>query len=65
MKKIILFIKTYERPIKTFIEAYCSYITVNIAMTDFESISAIKGLLIGGFASAISIVLNARNKKED
>lgn len=65
MKKIIKFIKTYERPIKTFIEAYCSYITINIAMTDFESISAIKGLLIGGFASAMSIVLNARNKKED
>lgn len=65
MKKIILFIKANERAFKTFIEAFCSYIAINIATTDFNSETALKGLLIGGFASAISIVLNARNKKED
>lgn len=65
MKKIILFIKANERAFKTFIEAFCSYIAINIATTDFNSGTAIKGLLIGAVASALSLVINSIKKKEE
>lgn len=65
MNKIVEFAKSKERAIKTFIEAFCSYIAVNIAMTDFNSGTAIKGLLIGAVASALSLAINSIKKKEE
>lgn len=65
MKKIKEFIITHERVFKTFIEGFCSYLALNIATTDFSSGTALKGLLVGAIASAFSVILNARNKKED
>ena len=57
MKK---FIKKNERYIKTFIEAFASYIAVNALATDFNNIDAIKGIIIGAVASAISVILNIK-----
>lgn len=61
MKKIKDFLKKdkVERALKTFIEAFASYISVNIAVADFSSEKAIQALLVGAIASAISIVINS------
>lgn len=51
-------IKKYERQIKTFIEAFASYVAINILTTDISSKTAIYGLIAGAIGSAISIVIN-------
>ena len=51
-------IKKYERQIKTFIEAFASYVSINILTTDISSKTAIYGLIAGAIGSAISIVIN-------
>ncbi len=60
MKRIIEIIRKpkVERAIKTFIEAFCSYIAVNIMTSNLDSKSAVYALLSGAFGSAISIALN-------
>ena len=65
MKKLNKLIKANERAIKTFIEAFCSYVAVNIATTDFTSNTALKGLIIGAIASALSLAINSIKRKED
>ena len=57
MKK---FIKKYERQIKTFIEAFASFIAVNIMTTDLSNKTAIYGLIAGAIGSAISFVFNLK-----
>lgn len=64
MKKIKEFIRKNERWIKTFAEAFISYLAINIAMTDFSSATAIEGLLLGAVASAISVLINKFDKTE-
>lgn len=61
-KKIKNFVQKNERYIKTFIEAVCSYIALNLATADLSSDTAIKGLILGAFASAISIALNVNKE---
>lgn len=63
MKKIKELIIKYERPLKTFVEAFASYIAVNVAVTDFTSETALQGLIVGALASAISILINSVNKE--
>ena len=65
IKKIKEFIKKdkVERAIKTFIEAFVSYIAINIMATDISNIDTIKGLLIGALASAISVLINSIKTK--
>lgn len=60
MKKIKEFIKKpkVERAIKTFIEAFSSYIAVNVMMTDLSSKTAIYGLIAGAIGSALSVAFN-------
>jgi hypothetical protein len=62
MKK---FIKKNERYIKTFIEALASFIAVNIITADLNDKTALKGLIMGGIASAISVVLNISKKDRE
>lgn len=53
-----------ERAIKTFIEAFFSYVAVNILTTDLTEKSAIYALISGAIASAFSVALNIKlNKK--
>lgn len=49
-----------ERAVKSFIEAFFSYIAVNIAATNLTSKSAIYALISGAVASAISVAINFR-----
>ena len=46
------------RCIKTFIQAITAYLAVSISTTDFTDKEAIKGLIIGCIASAVSAVMN-------
>lgn len=59
MKKILKNSKI-ERAIKTFIEAFASYIAVNIMVVDINSKTAIYGLIAGAIGSAISVLLNIK-----
>ena len=67
MNNIIEFIKKdkVERCLKTFFEAFFSYLAISIATTDLTSTEAIKGLIIGALASAISIAINSFNKGDE
>ncbi len=62
MKNILKNQKT-ERAIKTFIEAFASYIAVNIMLVDISSKIAIYGLIAGAIGSAISVLLNIKNRR--
>lgn len=59
------FIKKNERYIKTFIEAVASFIAVNIITADLNNKEALKGLIMGAIASAISVVLNISKKEKE
>ena len=54
-----------ERALKTFVEGFCSYIALNVMMSDLSDTSAIKALIVGAIGSAISIVINSLNKGEE
>ena len=58
MKNILKNQKT-ERAIKTFIEAFASYIAVNIMLVDISSKTAIYALIAGAIGSAISVLLKS------
>ena len=49
------------RCLKTFIQGAVAYLTVSISTTDFTDKEAIKGLIIGTIASAVSAVMNLVN----
>lgn len=49
------------RCLKTFIQGVVAYLTVSISTTDFTDKEAIKGLIIGTIASAVSAVMNLIN----
>lgn len=53
-----------ERALKTFVQAFCSYIAINIMTTDLTQNKALLGLLAGAIGSALSVLMNI-NKKED
>lgn len=65
IKKIKEFLKNdrVERAIKTFIEGFCSYIVANIMLADLSDVSALKALIVGAIASAISFVINSLKKE--
>lgn len=67
MNKLKQFLKKekVERAVKTFIEALASYIAINVMSSDFSSQEAIKGLIVGAIASAISVVINSFKREED
>lgn len=50
--------KKIERIVKTFIEAFFSYLAVNIVSTNITSKSAWYSLLAGGIGSAVCVILN-------
>lgn len=54
-----------ERAIKTFIEGFCSYIAMNIMMSDISDTTAIKALIVGAIGSAVSVVINSIKKGEE
>ena len=64
-KKIVEFVKKdkVERALKTFIEAFASYIAVNIMAADLSSMDAIKAILVGAVASALSVLINSFKKE--
>ena len=49
------------RCLKTFIQGVVAYLAVSISTTDFTNKEAIKGLIIGTIASAVSAVMNLIN----
>ena len=49
------------RCLKTFIQGVVAYLAVSISTTDFTDKEAIKGLIIGTIASAVSAVMNLIN----
>lgn len=51
-----------ERAIKTFIEVFSSYVAVNIMTVDLNNKTALYGLIAGAIGSALSVVLNIKNK---
>ena len=53
-----------ERIVKTFFEAFLSYIAVNLVSTNFTSKSAIYALFAGALGSALSVILNYGEKKD-
>ena len=59
MKKLIKKPKV-ERALKTFIEAFCSYIAINVMTTNLNSKTGIYGLIAGALGSAFSILLNLK-----
>lgn len=62
-ERIKAFVIENERYIKTFIEAFGSYIAVNALVTDFTSKSALYGLIAGAIGSAISVIFNYSKNK--
>lgn len=50
-----------SRCLKTFIQGVVAYLAVSISTTDFTDKEAIKGLIIGTIASAVSAVMNLIN----
>lgn len=62
---IIIFLKKpkVERAIKTFIEVFSSYVAVNIMTVDLTNKTALYGLIAGAIGSALSVVLNIKNKE--
>lgn len=58
------FIKKYERQIKTFFEAFASYIAINIMTSDLNSKSAVYGLIAGAIGSALSVLMNIDRNKQ-
>lgn len=64
-KTIVDFFKKdkVERALKTFIEAFASYIAINIMSTDFSSTEAIKAIIVGAIASALSVLINSFKKE--
>lgn len=64
-EKVIGFLKKdkVERALKTFIEAFASYIAINIMTTDFTSAEAIKAVIVGAIASALSVLINSFKKE--
>lgn len=66
MKKIKELLKNdkTERALKTFIEAFASYIAVNIICTDLSSIDGVKAIIVGALASAISVAINSLKREE-
>ena len=49
------------RCIKTFIQAITAYLAVSISTTDFTDKEAVRALIIGTIASAVSAVMNLIN----
>lgn len=49
------------RCLKTFIQGVVAYLTVSISTTDFTDKEAIKSLIIGCIASAVSALMNLIN----
>lgn len=62
LKKLIDFLKKpkVERAVKTFIEVFASYISVNVMNTDLSNKTAVHGLIAGAIGSAISVVFNIK-----
>lgn len=66
MKKFIIRIlknERIERAFKTFIEAFFSYIAINLATTNITSKSGLYALFSGAVASAISVLINYKKTK--
>ena len=61
-KGLIKFLKKpkVERAIKTFIEAFSSYVAVKIVTVDVTDKTALYGLIAGAIGSAVSVILNVR-----
>lgn len=59
-------IKTFllknERYIKTFIEAFFSYIAIHIMSLDLTSKTAISALLAGAIGSGLSVLFNRKSR---
>lgn len=49
------------RCLKTFVQGVVAYLAVSVSTTDFTDKEAIKGLIIGTIASAVSGVMNLIN----
>ena len=55
--------KKIERIVKTFFEAFFSYLAVNIASSNFSSKSGLYSLIAGAIGSALCVLLNYGDDK--
>ena len=62
MSAIKSFFRKNERYIKSFIEAFIGYILLHISMSSVSSKTAFEALILGGFTSAISVLVNMIDK---
>ena len=63
MMKKLFSKKKIERIVKTFFEAFFSYLAVNIVSTNFSSKTGWYSLLAGGIGSALCVLLNYGDEK--
>lgn len=56
--------KKIERIIKTFFEAFLSYLAVNLVSTNFTSKNAIWSLVAGAIGSGLCVILNYGDDKD-
>ena len=63
--KVKKYSKKFERYLKTFVEAFISYMAVSVATVDITSKQAIYGLIAGALGSALSVLLNIDKKGGD
>lgn len=54
-----------ERALKTFVQAFCSYIAINVMTTDLTSKTALYSLIAGAIGSALSVLMNINKREEE
>ncbi|MBP5380054.1 MAG: hypothetical protein J6Y64_11020 [Ruminococcus sp.] len=47
-----------RRAIRTFIQAACGYIVMNVLMLDFNSKNAVKGFVVAAIAAGLAAAMN-------
>lgn len=53
-----------RRALRTFIQAACGYVVVNIAALDMDVKSAVRGFIVATIAAGIAAVMNMEGGKD-
>ncbi len=57
--------KCFKSALRTFIQAFCAYISVSLVTADLSNGSIVKALIISAIASGISAVMQKREEKHE
>ena len=52
-----------KRGLRTFVQAACGYVVVNIAALDFSTANAVKGFIVAAIAAGIAAAMNIERKE--